>query len=78
MKEDQVIKEINEEVVTDVVCEEVAKSNGNMLVKAIAGIVVIAAGVGATLFIRKKKQAKNKNAEVTEPEVIVDIDMNEE
>lgn len=53
--EQENLNEINEEVVNPVL-EEVSKSNSNVLIKLIAGAMVVAAGVGGFILFRKHKK----------------------
>lgn len=53
--EQEKLNEINEEVVNPVL-EEVSKSNSNVLIKLIAGVMVVAAGVGGVILFRRHKK----------------------
>lgn len=73
MEETKIIEELNEEAVEQV-CEGVTNSNGNMVAKiVVAGAVAVAAGVGAILFYKKKKQAKLETEEVDSEENVSEI-----
>lgn len=66
MEENEVINEINEEVV-NTMCEEVSNSNGNILLKVVAGITVIAAGIGGfILYKRHRKKSQVVKLEMSE------------
>ena len=75
------VKEINEEVVNPVL-EEVSKSN-NVLIKVVAGLVVIGATVGGVILFKRRK--KNKSIKLGTPiglddkvEVSEEVTINEE
>lgn len=68
MEENQVIEEINEGAV-NAVCEEVSNSNGNLIAKLVVGTLVVAAGVGAFIFYKKRK---NKYCELKAEDVVVE------
>lgn len=77
MEENQVINEINEETLTNV-SEVVSTSKGSVIAKVAVGVVVLAAaGFGAFMMLKKRRQAKHEI--VIEPvnEVIDDNDDNE-
>lgn len=58
MKEqNEVIEKLNEEVMNEV-GTELSTSNGNVLVKVLVGAVAVAAGVGAFIFLKKKRDSK--------------------
>lgn len=57
------MKKINEETVEQV-CEGMTKSNGGTVVKIAAGVLSIAAGVGAVLFYKKKQNNKLETEDV--------------
>ncbi len=79
--EQENLKEINEEVVNPVL-EEVSKSN-NVLIKVVAGLVVVGAAVGGVILFKRRKNKKSiklekpiaidENAEVSE-----EVTINEE
>lgn len=66
MSKEELVKEIGEDVVE---VAEIPISNGNTLAKVAVAGVVIAAGVGVVMYIRKRKA--RKAAEVTEEAVLV-------
>ena len=79
--EQENLNEINEEVVNPVL-EEVSKSN-NVLIKIVAGLVVVGAAVGGVILFKRRKNKKSiklekpiaidENAEVSE-----EVTINEE
>lgn len=79
--EQENLNEINAEVVNPVL-EEVSKSN-NVLIKVVAGLVVVGAAVGGVILFKRRKNKKSiklekpiaidENAEVSE-----EVTINEE
>ena len=59
MDENKILNEVGSETINEV-CEEVSKSNGNILIKVAVGIVVTLAGIGGVLFYRNRKKSKNQ------------------
>ena len=55
--EQENLNEINEEVVNPVL-EEVSKSN-NVLIKIVAGLVVVGAAVGGVILFKRRKNKKS-------------------
>ena len=79
MKEqNEVIEKLNEEVINEV-GTELSTSNGNVLAKVLVGAVVVAAGVGAFIFLKKKRDSKKcVIAELTVEDENIDVNEIEE
>ena len=77
MDKNEVFEEINEEVVSNI-CE-VDASTGNVVVKIAVGALVIAAGVGTALYLKKRKKNKVDTNEVKfESDMVIENDKDDE
>lgn len=57
------MKKINEEAVQEI-CEGVTNSNGNVFVRLAVGALGVAAGIGAVVFIKKRRNNKLKAEDI--------------
>lgn len=76
MAKQKVMEGINEETVTQV-GEVVSNTNGNMITKLAVGALGVAAGIGAVIFFRNKKQNQELDAEEIEADSTEDNKENE-
>lgn len=65
MTKTKIMDTVNEETVNQV-CEGVTNSNGSMITKLVVGALGVAAGIGAIIFYKKKKQNQEFEAEEIE------------